>query len=273
MNLNRFKNSSFWFWIAGVFTFIQLSSCYSPVDGCLDPEATNYSINADNPCDDCCNLPVLDLSIFHERSDTTFTLGDTITNDLDQKISLLDYVYLLSDFKVYIGDEVYNVMDSVSLNVETGTELGKDDIIRVSRDNFTYEIGTMIFDGDTDSMSFKIGLDDLLNENRFTSEISNHPLTSDPDSLYQEDSDNYVFQRLLIAQGVDFLDTVIYDVSTTFETAFTFKEVSVRGEDKTFVISAQYNKWFDGVDFETMSHSEIEEKIGENSVKLFDQKN
>ena len=107
----------------------------------------------------------------------------------------------LSDFKVYIRDEVYNVTDSVSLKVETGTELGKDDIIRVSRDKFTYEIGTMIFDGDTDSMSFKIGLNDLLNENRFTSEISNHPLTSDPDSLYQEESDTYVFQRILSGTG------------------------------------------------------------------------
>ena len=273
MNLNKSKNSSFWLWIAGVFTFIQFNSCYSPVDGCLDPEATNYSINADNPCDDCCNFPVLDVSIFHENMDTTFRLNDTITNDLDQKISLLDYVYLLSDFKVYIGEEVYNVIDSVSLDVESGTALGKDDIIRVDRDNFTYEIGTIIFDGNTDSMSFRIGLNDLLNENPFTSEISNHPLTNDPDSLYQEVTDTYVFQRIKVAQGADFLDTVIYDISTAYETVFTLNETSVRGEDKTFVIAAQYNKWFDGIDFETMSHSEIEERIGENSVKLFDQKN
>ena len=96
MNLNKFKSSFFWLWITGVFTFIQFNSCYSPVDGCLDPEATNYSIDADNPCDDCCNLPILNVSVFHERYGYyIFTLGDTITNDLDQRVSLLDYVYLL----------------------------------------------------------------------------------------------------------------------------------------------------------------------------------
>ena len=76
-----------------------------------------------------------------------------------------------------------------------------------------------------------------------------------------------------MAQGEDFLDTIIYDVRTAFETTFTLQRSIFSGcRIRRLQSAAQYNKWFDGIDFETMSHSEIEERIGENSVKLFDSK-
>lgn len=255
-----------------VFT-IQLTSCYSPTEGCLDPEATNYSITGDNDCEACCQYPDLKLSIFHENADTTFRLKDTITNDLGQQISLLDFVYLLSDFTIITDDGAFEVLDSISLDVDDGVVYTKDDIIRVSRNNFTFELGIIIFDGSTSELSFQAGLSNLLNENRFTSEINNHPLTNDPDSLFQSDKDTYVFQRIQVAQGVDFLDTVIYDIETTADISFPFNFESIRGEDKTMIIEAQYDMWFDGIDFEIMDKAEIETRIGLNTSNIFRQKN
>lgn len=255
-----------------VLVMVQITSCYSPTEGCLDPEATNYSITADNDCVDCCTYPDLSVSIFHESMDTTFSLGDTITNDLGQEISLVDFVFLLSDFKVIDTSEVYEVSDSVSLLSDDEELIVKDDIIRVKRSSFTYEIGTILFDGTTEELSFIIGLSDELNENRFTEEISDHPLTTDPDSLYQSDSDTYVFQRIQVAQGVDFLDTVIYDISTQVEVRFPVVITSYRGEDKAIIIEAQYDEWFAGIDFENMTKEEIELKIMQNSANLFKQK-
>ncbi|MEM9545697.1 MAG: MbnP family protein [Bacteroidota bacterium] len=252
---------------------LYLQSCYSPVEGCTDPESTNYAITADDLCLDCCEYPDLMLNIFHENMDTTFNLADTITNDLDQQISLVDFVYLLSDFEVSVEDEVYEVSDSVSLDVEDGIAFAKDDIIRVERSVFSYDLGTIIFDGDITELAFRTGLTDVLNENRFTDEIEDHPLTTDPDSLYQSDTETYVFQRLKVAQGSEFRDTVIYDITQSTKISFPIVEIeSLRGTDKTIIIEAQYNRWFDGVDFTTMSKDEIEELIALNNTFVFRQK-
>ena len=143
-----------------------LFSCYTPEEGCLDPEATNYAITGDIEDLESCTYPVLKLSIFHENKDTTFKLKDTITNELGQQISLLDFAILLSDFKVDLDGNSLEVEDSLSLNVIDGVLNVKDDVIRTSRSNFTYEIGTIIYEGNVDQISFKIGLNDNLNENR-----------------------------------------------------------------------------------------------------------
>ena len=249
-----------------------MSSCYSPTEGCLDPESTNYAITADNDCEDCCTYPELSMSIFHESMDTTFSLGDTIANDLGQEIVLLNFVYLLSDFKIYTADSFYEVSNTVNLLGESRELTVKDDIIRVSRNTFTYDIGTIIFDGNTEAISFKVGLSSELNENRFSDDISGHPLTTDPDSLYQEDTDTYIFQRIQVAQGEGFLDTVLYDIITDTDVLFTIDVVSNRGEDKGVIIEAQYDEWFSGIDFSAMDKSSIEQKIAINSEFIFRQK-
>ncbi len=259
--------------IVAMVLLMNLHSCYMPQEGCTDPESTNYAISADDLCEDCCTYPELRLSIFHENADTTFNLKDTITNDIGQQISLLNFVYLLSDFKIVVVDSSFEVIDLVSLNVSDGIEAAKDDIIRVSRNNFTFDLGTIIFDGNTNEISFRTGLSDLLNENRFTTSIEDHPLTNDTDSLFLSDSGTYVFQRIRVAQGIDFLDTVIYDIETATEISFPLDFESIRGTDKTIIIEAQYDKWFDGIDFDFMEKEEIEAAIAQNSSTVFRQKN
>lgn len=264
---NRITSWSVFFVVFAIL--VQCTACYSPEEGCTDPESTNYNITADDLCEDCCVYPELDMSIFHEQLDTTFDLLDTITNDLGQSISLVDFVYLLSDFEVETLEVTAKIRERITLTVGEGTESVIDDVIRVDRDGFTFNLGTIIFDGNTEFLSFKVGLTDVLNENRFASEMEDHALTNDPDSLFQSDSGTYVFQRLKVAQGVDFLDTVIYDIDTAVDVKFSLLFISNRGEDKTIIIEAQYDQWFTGVDFTSMSKEEIEAKIAENSAVIF----
>lgn len=246
-----------------------LYSCYSPEDGCLDPESTNYSIDGDFQCEDCCVYPILKLSIFHESRDTTFTLKDVVRNDLGQQVSLIDFVCLLSDFKITSSGNIFEIQDSVSLPIDDLPLMAKDDVIRVSRSDFTYDVGTIVYTGSTDELAFRIGLSEELNENGATIENEDHPLTNDMDSLYIEESGTYVFQRIKLAQGNNFIDTVIYDVTIPVDVSFGVEYESVRGKNKELIIEAQYDHWFDGIDFNLMSPDEIGEKIGENSVNVF----
>ena len=248
------------------------TACYSPVDGCLDPESTNYSIAGDRDCEDCCVYPKIKLSVFHQYGDTTLFLEDTLINNLGQEYSIIKYVYLLSDFKMRTTDDItYEVEDSIQLDISSGTQFVKDDVIRVRRDVFTYEYGTIVYEGDGEEISFKVGLSELLNKNPFTSPVSGHPLTSDVDSLYREDINDYVFQRVQVAQGMDFQDTVIYDVVALQDVSFTFPVPyeSVRGKDKTVIIEAKYDTWFEDVDFTTDTKEEIENQMGVKSKSMF----
>jgi len=253
---------------------VGLASCYNSVEGCLDPESTNYSIEGDDDCDDCCKYPTIKLSVYHLNEDTTFNFEDTLVNNFGQEYNIIDFVYLLSDFKVTTDDDItYEVSDSVSLDVADGIEYVKDDVIRVRRKTFSYEFGTVIFEGQGGQLSFKLGLPEKLNENRFTSEISGHPLTADSDSLFIEDVGQYVFQRLKIAQGENFKDTLIYDVKgneNVIDFSFEVDFLSERGKNKTIEIEARYNKWFEDVDFDTMTKEEIEQSLVEKSKLLFE---
>lgn len=253
-----------------VFVVIGMTSCYSPVEGCLDPEAKNYSIAGDEDCDDCCTYPLVNLSIYHQNGDTTFFLGDTLVNNLGQEYSIIKYVYFLSDFKIQTSEGVIEVQDSLQLNVDEGTIWVKDDVIRVSRSTFTYALGTAIFDGGGEELTFTVGLSEALSKNRFTSEISKHPITTDPDSLYREEFGDYVFQRIQVAQGDSLRDTVLYDIlERTQEITVPVNFESIRGSDKKILIEALYNKWFEDVDFSSMPKEEIEAAIYAKTGQIF----
>ena len=263
-------------------TVVLAISCYTPIDGCLDPESTNYSIAGDRDCDDCCTYPKVKLSIFHQYGDTTLILEDTLVNNLGQEYSIIKFAYFLSDFKMYTDGIVHEVEDSIQLDVDDGTEYTKDDVIRVRRDGFSYEFGTVIFEGIGEKLSFNVGLPEILNMNPFTTPISEHPITSDADTLFREVEGDYVFQRVQIAQGEAFKDTVIYDVVgqhnlievsilVADDKDFVFE--SFRGKSKTIIIEARYNMWFEDVDFSIMNKEEIETEMAMKSASMFRARN
>jgi len=239
----------------------------------LDPESTNYDIDGDDPCDDCCTYPTIKVSVFHQNADTTFNLEDTLVNNLGQEYSIIKYVYLLSDFVVTTNDGVeHEVSDSIQVVTANGTEWIKDDIIRVSRSTFSYEFGTIVFDGTAEEVSFQVGLSPALDQNRFATEIEKHPLTADADSLFNDLTDDYTFVRMQVAQGVDLLDTVIYDVTgqtNVQQVSFPIEFESVRGKNKTMIIEARYNEWLEDADFDNMSKEMIEAQIASKSQSLF----
>ncbi len=52
--------------VGGVIALVFfLAGCYEPKEGCLDPQAVNYDVTADEACADCCTWPSLRLSVKH----------------------------------------------------------------------------------------------------------------------------------------------------------------------------------------------------------------
>jgi len=247
-----------------------VQSCYKNVEGCIDPESTNYAIAADILCEDCCTYPKIKLNVFHQNADTTLFLGDTITNNLGQEYKILKYAYLLSDFQMQTSDEeVHEVTDRIALDDMGKVVSDKDDVIRINRSGFSYELGTIIFDGIGDQLSFVVGVEGPISTLPFSEVIAEHPLTTDPDSLYSDEDEMYTSLRIRIAQGPSFEDTIVYNLTETSMITFPLKFESVRGADKTLIIEAQYDKLFTDVDFTTMTTSQVQSKMQSNVVNIF----
>jgi len=61
-----------------------LSSCYEPIEGCLDPFSSNFRLDADNDCEHCCTYPSVNLNLFHMWDSINLNQVnalDTITSD------------------------------------------------------------------------------------------------------------------------------------------------------------------------------------------------
>lgn len=253
-------------------TFL-LSSCYSNIEGCLDPESTNYGIEADVSCEDCCEYPILQLNIFHNNGEETFNLGDTIKNNFDQEVILLGYVYLLSDFYVNTEDGfAHEVEDTINVSKLDGVEWVKEDVIRVKRSKFSYDIGTTTFKGDVSTISFRTGILEDLNSFEIITPNSGNSLTTDPDTLLQTNPRQYVTQRILAVPGPEFNDTLVYDVVNSEGINFInipVEYTSSRGLDKELEIIADYGLWFENINFETMQIHEVETELARNIKNIF----
>ena len=106
------------------FSFFILSSCYEPQEGCLDIDATNYSISADDPCATCCTYPTLTLAFNHlvESTEDTVSLrygvfypneGTAITTDS----------FMLDRARFFISNVLLVQEDSTTVDVEEELEL------------------------------------------------------------------------------------------------------------------------------------------------------
>ena len=67
------------YFIISIFIFLSVLACYEPIEGCLDVDASNYNVMADNMCEDCCQLPQINIIFSYRNDGQNFNLGDTLS--------------------------------------------------------------------------------------------------------------------------------------------------------------------------------------------------
>lgn len=94
-----------------ILFMVLFQGCYQAVQGCLDAQATNYSVDADEPCpDDCCTYPSIKLKIQHcyevaPDSFISLNYGDSIYYDaLGEPFRISGIQYYMSAFKLVKTD-------------------------------------------------------------------------------------------------------------------------------------------------------------------------
>lgn len=270
-----------------------LSSCYTPTNGCLDIDATNFDASADEPCDDCCSFPNLNLSITHsitvlgsqgQDSCINHSADSTFTNGGNNFFQIAGMSYYLSDFQLIMSNgDVSEVEDELTVMIyddpvsQTSKDTTiKDDFVLVTRNAFNYTVGEFRQPGTYMEIRFKVGIDEDLSSIDADTLDSSHPLSSENAMHFSTRDSGYIYQEFSLVKDTLTDATTIEDFSTGKETANSVQvTLGLIGEvepgfDITIPLKVNYSTWLKGINFATDDLSTIKSTIVSNTAFAFE---
>ncbi len=147
--------------ILSFLVVVLFCSCYEREEACLDLLAQNYTITADDPCDDCCTYPTVQLRVIPMVGDSIYNVDSVINNNAGQSFILRNAVVLLSDFELGIADgTVLNVRETATFENVSDEEFELiDDHSIMSVFSSIISLGTIREGGLIEQASLLVGVD------------------------------------------------------------------------------------------------------------------
>ncbi|MGB3799399.1 MAG: MbnP family protein [Lewinella sp.] len=229
-------------WLAvGLLGF---SSCYEEVVGCLDPDANNYALGADEACPDCCTYPSLSIRVSTVWNDTAAVVGGSYLDGSGDTFQLVDFRYYLGDLRLISStvdlpepQRPVNLEELVDGNVQDVALNGNYLLASITRNN-TVVGGVRIGENALTGLAGTFGLPDRYRRVVPATAPTGDALRTQPRRLNYRDERGYVQSRLEFTRtsGGDTISVSSFG-SLPFELAFT--EVRpVRGSDILLDIEA-----------------------------------
>lgn len=260
------------------FLIFIATSCYEPIEGCLDLRATNFAVDADDPCSNCCEYPALKLAVLHKvydaPLDTFFNLTyvDSVYQDgVGNDFRVQNIRFYLSNLRFVRADGTEApTQDSLSVEViRTGgsTETVKvlDNFALANRDVFSeFDLGTFVADGSFDRIRFEVGIAPPANASFPQAFPADHPLANE--AMYINTDTGYIFNQLAWFNSADLADTTVtqLDIATEpfLRTVELPLEVSIiEGFDVIVTLQVNYSAWFENVDLRNDDSATLMTKI------------
>jgi hypothetical protein len=260
-----------------------LPSCFEPESGCLNNEALNYALDADQPCSDCCEFPSLVLDIQHRFTKDSIVQGIIPANsvhkdDFGQAFRFKSLRFFLSN--LHLNDNAgaaLEVQEELPLVVIEGNRIRLDTV----EDNFAlgsaailsdYTIGTIRGGGTFKSVSFDLGLVDPSNKADIDEVPIDHPL-DEPD-LYISDEEGYVFLEVDLYRdtaqvGLDSVQILLDRTTILPNFNFPIDFFLNPGFNTEVIIQVNYAVLLAGVNVRSDSKEEIYAKIVNNLANAF----
>jgi len=131
------------------------SACYTDIEGCLDPLASNFNAEADENC--CCTYPTISPRWEYKIKERIYTAEDSIE-------STAGYFFRVLDFKIIGGDVLIKgdtilgtgVEEQMLLNVDGALSNVKriDDAFFLTPNRYSHSFGQYRYKGMVDSLIF-----------------------------------------------------------------------------------------------------------------------
>jgi hypothetical protein len=238
--------------VAMILMLLGFAGCTTREAGCLDPNASNFDLNADRACDDCCVLPTLSLLLSQQWDGMIFTVPDTFS-DVNQKPFIIrDIRFFLSSWQwKNVAGGTYTI-DSIQAPCGTGLLRYPPDIVMIDPKNFTFLIGDITVAPIMDSVLFHVGLtsdfdclDDL--------DPATPAILTPSSPLFNPDEGALNAIRLVINRNPadTITDTIFIDLVKPITLAYPYH--FMRGTNTQFILTVNYADWFREIDVEQIS--------------------
>ena len=243
------------------------SSCYESVEGCLDPEATNYEVDADNSCDDCCTLPTFSILMSYLVDGQSYTDGDTFRVS-SQGLMIEDFHFFISGIQLFDpeGNEI-TYEDEFTFYDDLGNgEQVTEDFKFFASNQFRATLEGMRFSGFMDQIQFKIGLEENINTYDKDSLDANTELNKVPDEFYLGSNLGYEFYSFQIRDTLDnYMELrVSNDFPLPAVEVILDDENIRRGFSDQVNLFVDFGSLFDGVDLSAMDEEQVLEIVKNN---------
>jgi hypothetical protein len=254
------------FIFAPIFT-----ACEEPKVGCTDIRATNFDVTAAQSDKAACVFPKLVIQVAYTVGDSNYIETSSYKNTLGQSFKIIRAATYLSDFQLIRTDgAIAKPIDSVLLYRQTDTIKALNSFAMIGRNNgFDFPIGT--FDAVGKSYAkcrFSIGLTPNENKTDATKMQSGHPLSIRPDSMYNRAAKSFIFNKIVVASGVNFKDTLNVEMTTLSPIELTKTIGTTEGQDAVVKLKVNYLLLFKDVNF-TEAKNITTQKIVDNANKIF----
>lgn len=259
--------------------------CYQPTEGCLDLNATNYEVDADDPCADCCQYPNLKLSVLHKLSpatnpDTTvFLFYNTKLQspaDTSHFFTIQRCRYFISNLHLVTNDGTeVGVADSIWLELVGGDSVHlENNFAKLDRDivQTATPLGEILAVGSFSKIRFTLGLPPPLPDLNVDSIPSGHALNVGADTIIFDENLGYLPVYLAFTPDTlpdtaplvfHFLQTK--DISLDLPATFNVE----RGFDIRLSLLVDYMKLFENLDLKNGDPATWQAAIDGQLAKCF----
>lgn len=200
--MNQQKNSI----LAVCFIFLTsliVTSCYEHEKGCRDINALNFSVSADEDCDNnCCNYPNVEFLVNFVYNNSVIDTNKYFPISDGDSIRLQSAKIFFSDFSFTdkSGDlEPVEYINMLGINSNGGTEYNEinSSIIKVKPQNSKYVAGTLKKLIQTNKLTFQLGLNDVVNYAANDKVTTSSPLYyKSTDSMFVDNNQGYYFFKI-----------------------------------------------------------------------------
>ncbi len=249
--------------------FCILSGCYEPIDGCLDPLSSNFSLTADNDCEDCCSYPSIQID-FHPMWDT-FDLSTTefYLNQTGDSLNITEASFLVSN--AYLTGQSVSLLSSQdSVVLDCGGPLTLFNAFNnVSINSERAQVPNVLLDQVYNSLHVSIGIPSCL----ATIDTSAITTLSNKTELFDNElsADIYQTHQFSFAWTTD--STSIQELQLINEEGlinlvFETELFTERGENLTIDIDVDYSEWFKSFGIND-SEETLKQKLIQNAAGSF----
>ncbi len=273
-------------WIYYCLGVLILGGCYEPREGCLDIQATNFEVDADWACQDCCTWPEIRLRFFHRAAypDTlvNFTLLDSVYKDIaGDMFRTGEFKYLLGNLRLVRPDgaEISLVNQIPVRSFQPDGSLKPDSLINdilLLRPGTTalLDAGNFRASGQFVALRLDVGVSEKAQLSDPASLPTTHPMNPGNSGMEWDLARGYEFQRVELLAGSNPQDTARTRVklrgllqSRTVELPLALN--IPEGKHLELDVQIDYLKWLSGIRVNSQTPEEMGEALISNTQGVF----